>query len=233
MQVQAQISGFAGSLRGTAVQQRAAGGSRAAAPQLVVRAAGTQTATKRLKVAPKPAPPPPRKTVAGTKKIKATVSGTGTKKVGGTKTVGGTKAVKAIEVFSSEKTFRQKQDTTRAAPKVLSRIQQLKLLSKLEQSGLLSLAEKNGVTLSKLEQSGLLSAAESLGVVSLLGDRNFPGTLYALATALLVAGPASVYFLPDDSTALVAVQAVIALSCIAGGSAAWGGATLLSSLQKS
>lgn len=114
-----QISGFAGSLRGTAVQQRAAGGSRAAAPQLVVRAAGTQTATKRLKVAPKPAPPPPRKTVAGTKKIKATVSGTGTKKVGGTKTVGGTKAVKAIEVFSSEKTFRQKQDTTRAAPKVL------------------------------------------------------------------------------------------------------------------
>ena len=58
-----------------------------------------------------------------------------------------------------------------------SRIQQLKLLSKLEQSGLLSLAEKNGVTLSKLEQSGLLSAAESLGVVSLLGDRNFPGTL--------------------------------------------------------
>jgi hypothetical protein len=31
----------------------------------------------------------------------------------------------------------------------------------------------------------------------------------------------------------VALQAVIALVCIAGGSAAWGGASLLSSLQKS
>ena len=83
-----------------------------------------------------------------------------------------------------------------------SRIQQLKLLSKLEQSGLLSLLERQGLTLSKLEQSGALSAAERLGVVSLLGDRNFPGTLYTLAAALLAAGPAAVYFLPDDSTGL-------------------------------
>lgn len=96
---------------------------------------------------------------------------------------------------------------------------------------------------------------------------------YALASALLVAGPAAVYFLPDDSTGLsesparrwdglqgclagvrrhsrlltrcgphrtlhpmpgaVAAQAAIALACVAGGSAAWGGASLLSSLQKS
>lgn len=115
---------------------------------------------------------------------------------------------------------------------------------------------------------------------------------YALAAALLAAGPAAVYFLPDDSGALgkpclslflglfgglegwcrtckllaccrrpahqagqcevlhrsqaqlpvpaaplppaaVAVQALVALTCIAGGGAAWGGATLLSTLQKS
>lgn len=124
---------------------------------------------------------------------------------------------------------------------------------------------------------------------------------YTVATALLVAGPAAVYFLPDDSAALgerreagpapmggaalglqaawtwqarlaegrhvwpcrvcclqeraqpdarppatapppvtptittpaVALQVVIALTCIAGGSAAWGGASLLSTLQKS
>jgi hypothetical protein len=37
---------------------------------------------------------------------------------------------------------------------------------------------------------------------------------------------------PDSSAALVAVQAVGALACVAGGSAAFGGASLLSSLQK-
>jgi hypothetical protein len=31
----------------------------------------------------------------------------------------------------------------------------------------------------------------------------------------------------------VALQGLVALACIAGGSAAWGGASLLSSLQKS
>jgi hypothetical protein len=56
--------------------------------------------------------------VAGTKKIKAATT-TGTKKVGGTQRVGGTKAVKGIEVFSKDETFRQKQDSVRAAPKVL------------------------------------------------------------------------------------------------------------------
>jgi hypothetical protein len=172
--------------------------------------------------------------IGGTKvKTAAPAKVAGTKLIGGTKSVGGTRAVKAIEVFSSEKQFRQKQQDGRQAPKILSRIEQLRLLSKLEQSGLLSVLEKQGVTLSKLEQSGLLSTAEKLGLISLLADRNFPGTLYALAFALLAAGPAAVYFLPDDSGALVAVQALVALTCIAGGGAAWGGASLLSSLQKS
>ncbi|KAL4858166.1 hypothetical protein ACK3TF_001659 [Chlorella vulgaris] len=238
-----QVAGFSSTMRGTAVQTSRSASARAEAPRFSVVAAATYT--KSLKVgqkAPKPAPPPPRKAVGGTKSIrpagKAPVGkpdGGGTKQIGGTKFIGGTrKNATSIEVFSKDKIFRSKQGANdRPTPKILGRIEQLKLLSKLEKSGLLSLAERNGVTLSKLEKSGLLSTAEGLGVVSLLGDRNFPGTLYALATALLVAGPAAVYFLPDDSTGLVALQAVIALVCIAGGSAAWGGASLLSSLQKS
>jgi hypothetical protein len=122
-----QVSGFRSALRGTAVQQQRAVG-RSPAARLAVHAAGTQTATKRLKVgqrAPKPPPPPPRKAASpttGTKKIRPTVSGTGTKKVGGpgagTKAAG-TRKVTAIEVFSSEKQFRAKQQSARPAPKVL------------------------------------------------------------------------------------------------------------------
>ena len=59
-----------------------------------------------------------------------------------------------------------------------------------------------------------------------------PGALYGLATVLLAAGPALVYFVPDSDPALVALQVVGALVAVAGGSAAYGGATLLSTLQK-
>lgn len=38
---------------------------------------------------------------------------------------------------------------------------------------------------------------------------------------------------PALVTPAVALQAVIALTCVLGGSAAWGGASLLSTLQKS
>ncbi|PSC70276.1 hypothetical protein C2E20_6343 [Micractinium conductrix] len=231
MQAQAKIAGFTGAMRGTALQAPRAAG-RAAAPQrLAVQAATITTRTLKPGVkAPKPAPPPPRSAATGTRKVTA---GTGTKSVAGTKSVGGTRKISAIEVFSKERTFRKKQDTARPAPKILARIEQLRLLSKLEQSGLLSAAERSGLTLSKLESSGLLTTAENLGVLPLLGDRNVPGTLYTLAAALLAAGPAAVYFLPDDSTGLVALQAVVALACVLGGSAAWGGASLLSTLQKS
>jgi hypothetical protein len=47
----------------------------------------------------------------------------------------------------------------------------------------------------------------------------------------LLCSPSSTPNLPV--AAAVAAQAAIALTCIAGGSAAWGGASLLSSLQKS
>ena len=114
----------------------------------------------------------------------------------------------------------------------MSRVQDLRLLSKLEQAGLLSLLEKNGLTLTVIEKSGLLSTAEKLGLISAAADRNTPSALYTLATALLVAGPALVYVTPDDSGALIALQAIGALTCILGGSAAFGGASLLSALQR-
>jgi len=138
---------------------------------------------------------------------------------GGTVATG--KKITSIEVFSKEKVFRAKQNQTRKQPKILARVEQLRLLSKLEQAGLLSLLEKNGVTLSAIEKSGALSLAESLGLIS------------AAATLLLVAGPALVFFTPDEAGGLIALQAVGAAVCVAGGSAAWGGASLLSSLQKS
>lgn len=97
---------------------------------------------------------------------------------------------------------------------------------------MLSAAERAGVTLSALEKSGALSAAESLGLLSRAADRSTPGLLYALATALFVAGPAVVYAVPDTSTGLVALQALAAGAAVIGGSAAWGGASLLSALQK-
>ncbi len=62
--------------------------------------------------------------------------------------------------------------------------------------------------------------------------RNTPGALTTLALLLFLAGPALVYFVPDSSSGLIAAQAIGALLCIAGGSAAWGGASLIGALQK-
>jgi hypothetical protein len=59
-----------------------------------------------------------------------------------------------------------------------------------------------------------------------------PGALNALALLLFAAGPAAVYLIPDDTAPLVAAQALIALTAVAGGSAAFGAAALLSTLQK-
>jgi hypothetical protein len=163
-------------------------------------------------------------TQAGTKTVR------GTQRIG-TQTVGGTRKITSIEVFTKDKTFRTK-TVAKPSPKILSRVQDLRLLSKLEQAGLLSLLEKNGLTLSAIEKSGLLSTAEKFGLISAAADRNTVSTLYTLATGLLAAGPLLVYLTPDDSGALLALQAVGALTCIVGGSAAWGGASLLATLQK-
>mmetsp|Transcript_33433 Transcript_33433/g.85428 ORF Transcript_33433/g.85428 Transcript_33433/m.85428 type:complete len:226 (-) Transcript_33433:80-757(-) len=138
----------------------------------------------------------------------------------------------AIGVFSKDKTFRQKKGEEKSTPKLLTRVEELKLLSKLEQAGLLSLLEKNGLSLTKIQELGLLSTAEKFGLLSIATDTNVPGALTALALVLFAAGPAAVYFLPDDSASLVALQAVVAVLAVSGGSAALGGAALLGKLQK-
>lgn len=63
-------------------------------------------------------------------------------------------------------------------------------------------------------------------------SRNTPALLNTLALLLFVAGPAVVYITPDDSPLLIGLQILLALTAVIGGSAAYGGASLLSSLQK-
>ena len=55
--------------------------------------------------------------------------------------------------------------------------------------------------------------------------------LFRLALALYAAGPLLVYAVPDNSTPLIAVQGVAALACLLGGTAAFGGASLLNTIQ--
>lgn len=62
--------------------------------------------------------------------------------------------------------------------------------------------------------------------------RNTPTLLYRIAAAVYIAGPLLLYIVPDSSTPVVAVQAVIAIACLTGGTAAFGAATLLGTLQK-
>ena len=139
----------------------------------------------------------------------------------------------SIALFNpNEKDFKQKRDAVRESPKLLTRVQELRLLSKAEEAGLLSAAEKAGVSLSTIEKYGLLTKAEDLGILSAAVDRNTPGLLTFVALALFAAGPAVVYFVPEDTTALVALQAAVALVSILGGSAAFGAANLLGKLQK-
>jgi len=62
--------------------------------------------------------------------------------------------------------------------------------------------------------------------------RDTPGLLFGFAFVLFLIGPAAVYLLPDDSNVLIAVQVIAASVGAFGGAAAFGGASLLSTLQK-
>ena len=116
-----------------------------------------------------------------------------------------------------------------ASTSLLTNVEQLGLLSKLEGAGLLSAAESAGLSLSFIEST--LPLVEKLGLASAAVDRGTPGLLQALGLGLWVAGPAAVYFLPDDSTGLIAAQVVLAGVTTWGGAAAIGGAALLKKLQ--
>ena len=66
----------------------------------------------------------------------------------------------------------------------------------------------------------------------LMPCRKTPTLLYRVAFALYITGPLLVYAVPDSSTPLIAAQVVAALACLTGGTAAFGAASLLGTLQK-
>lgn len=117
--------------------------------------------------------------------------------------------------------------------KLLTRVEQLRLLTKAEKAGLLSAAEKFGLSLSTIEKLGLLSKAEELGVLSAATDPGTPATLLSLSLALLVLGPVCVYLVPEEYPWEVALQVVVALVSVVGGSAAFAASNFVSNLQKS
>lgn len=115
--------------------------------------------------------------------------------------------------------------------KLLSKIQELRLLSKVEKAGLLSLAENLGISLTTIEELGLLSKAESSGALSAAVNPATPGALFTVALVLLLVGPATVFLIPEDNLVEVVVQIVLAVTCVAGGAAAFGGSQLVKALQ--
>lgn len=115
---------------------------------------------------------------------------------------------------------------------ILAKVEQLRLLSKVEELGLLSKLEQAGFTLSKIESSGLLSAAEKSGVLTLVADKNTPSALNLTGLTLVAAAGALVYFVPDDTTALLAAQAVGAVTLAGAGLASLVGASILADFQK-
>ncbi|XVF08920.1 hypothetical protein REPUB_Repub07fG0046200 [Reevesia pubescens] len=116
--------------------------------------------------------------------------------------------------------------------KLLTNVEKLKLLTKAEKAGLLSAAEKFGLSLSSIEKLGLLSKAEEFGVLSAATDPGTPGALLTLSLGFLLLGPSCVYLVPEDNLWEVVLQVVVALFCIASGSAAFAASNLVSNLQK-
>ncbi|KAJ4961619.1 hypothetical protein NE237_021529 [Protea cynaroides] len=95
---------------------------------------------------------------------------------------------------------------------VFKKLEEKKVLSNVEKAGLLSKAEELGFTLSSIEKLGFFSKAEELGLLSLLEKTaSFsPSTLASVSLPLFVAALAVIVVIPDDSSALIAVQFAIA-----------------------
>ncbi|CAK9147953.1 unnamed protein product [Ilex paraguariensis] len=148
-----------------------------------------------------------------------------------TKTVGSKKAATVFPL--GEQGPRTSYSTTTPPVKLLTRVEQLRLLTKAEKAGLLSAAEKFGLSLSSIEQLGLLSKAEELGVLSTATDPGTPSALLSLSLVLLVLGPSCVFLVPEDYPWEIALQIVVALLCVVGGSAAFAASNFVSNLQKS
>ncbi|RZC89509.1 hypothetical protein C5167_027052 [Papaver somniferum] len=117
---------------------------------------------------------------------------------------------------------------------VFKKIEKKKLLSNVEKSGLLSKAEELGITLSSVEKLGLLSKAEEFGLLSLLENviSLSPALLASLSLPLFVAAISVIVLVPDDSTALVVAQDLIAGLFVVGSVGLLGGSVVLDGLQE-
>ncbi|KAI3989727.1 hypothetical protein MKX01_009219 [Papaver californicum] len=117
---------------------------------------------------------------------------------------------------------------------VFKKIEKKKILSNVEKSGLLSKAEELGITLSSVEKLGLLSKAEEFGLLSLLENvaSLSPALLASLSLPLFVAAVSVIVLVPDDSTALVVVQDLIAGLFVIGSVGLLVGSVVLDGLQE-
>ncbi|KAJ7956340.1 DUF1118 domain-containing protein [Quillaja saponaria] len=118
---------------------------------------------------------------------------------------------------------------------VFKKLEKRKVLSNVEKAGLLSKAEDLGLTLSSIEKLGVFSKAEELGLLSLLEKTASvsPSALASTALPVLVAAVAAIVLIPDDSAALVAVQAVVATALGVGAFGLLVGSVVLDGLQES
>ncbi|CAO2826751.1 unnamed protein product [Amaranthus hypochondriacus] len=117
---------------------------------------------------------------------------------------------------------------------VFKKLEKRKILSNVEKAGLLSKAEELGFTLSSIEKLGVFSKAEELGLLSLLEKSASlnPATLASLALPFLVAAIIAVVLIPDDSTALLVAQAVVAGTLFVGAAGLLVGSVVLDGLQE-
>ncbi|XP_057514607.1 uncharacterized protein LOC130796296 [Actinidia eriantha] len=117
---------------------------------------------------------------------------------------------------------------------VFKKIEKRKVLSNVEKAGLLSKAEQLGLTLSSIEKLGVFSKAEELGLLSLLekAASSSPSALASAALPILIAAILAIVLIPDDSAALVAVQAVIAGALVVGAAGLFVGSVVLGGLQE-
>ena len=123
--------------------------------------------------------------------------------------------------------------------KVLTRLESLGLLTSLSETGLLSGAESAGL-FSKLEAAGAFSKAEKLlpladtfGVFGLLESLLLVDSSVLLlgAVALLGGEVGLITVVPDDNTAIVALQAVTGVAAGAGAATLFGASALFGTLQ--
>ncbi|XP_021761479.1 uncharacterized protein LOC110726327 [Chenopodium quinoa] len=150
-------------------------------------------------------------------------------------TFNGTRAMQVLSMASKKSNSSSSTKTTGSKKgnpvKLLTRVEQLRLLTKAEKAGLLSAAEKAGLSLTTIEELGLLSKAEELGVLSAATNPETPTTLFTLSLGLLLLGPAFVFLVPEDHTWEIAVQVLVALLSVVGGSAAFAASNLVANLQ--